>query len=154
MAASLGVLLTRGGFTLRLATAASAPAPLSEERFLEALAGISHTPVRSIGPSLAQLRASASADTTLVLASGPPLPEELTSLIRSGSAFGPKLAVLIYPVDPDTLPPERQAQLEGRATQARLALTRAGWDCLVLPPSVRLKDRWRTPRERLLVPSG
>jgi uncharacterized protein (DUF58 family) len=153
VAASLGVLLGRGGFSLRLATAGSAPAPLSEERFLEALAGISHVPVRSMGPSLAHLRAGASADTTLVLVSGPPLPEELTSLIRSGSAFGPKLAVLVYPVDPATLPPERQAQLEGRATQARLALTRAGWDCVVLPPSVRLKERWHTPRERPLAHS-
>jgi len=154
VAATLGVLLVRGGFTLRLATAASAPAPLSEDRFLEALAGISHVSARSVGPALAHMRAGASADTTLVFVSGPPLPEELTSVLRSGSAFGPKLAVLIYPVDPDTLPPERQAQLEGRATQARLALTRAGWDCLVLPPSVRLRERWNTPRERHLAPSG
>jgi uncharacterized protein (DUF58 family) len=154
VAATLGVLLVRGGFTLRLATASSAPAPLSEERFLEALAGISHVSVRSIGPSLAHLRAGASADTTLVYVSGPPLPEELTSLLRTGAAFGPKLAILVYPVDPDTLPPERQAQLEGRATQARMALTRAGWDCVVLPPSVRLKDRWQTSREPLPAPSG
>jgi uncharacterized protein (DUF58 family) len=154
VAATLGVLLVRGGFSLRLATASSAPAPLSEDRFLEALAGISHVSVRSLGPSLAHLRAGASADTTLVLVSGPPPPEELASILRSGSAFGPKLAVFVYPIDPDTLPPERQAQLEGRATQARMALTRAGWDCIVLPPSVRLKERWNIPRERLLAPSG
>jgi hypothetical protein len=76
------------------------------------------------------------------------------SVIRSGGGFGPKLAVLVYPVEPDTLPPERQAQLEGRATQARLALTRAGWDCLVLPPSARLRDRWHVPKERPLARSG
>jgi hypothetical protein len=110
--------------------------------------------VRSIGPALAHLRASASGDTTLVVVAAPPQPVELTSLIRSGGAFGPKLAVLVYPIDPDTLPPERQAQLEGRATQARLALTRAGWDCIILPPSMRLKDRWHVPKERRLVHSG
>ena len=126
---------------------------MSEERFLEALTGVSHSPVRSIGPALAHLRAGASGDATLVTVAAPPQPAELTSMIRSGAAFGPKLAVLVYPVDPDALPPERQSQLEGRATQARLALTRAGWDCIVLPPSMRLKERWHAPKERLLVHS-
>jgi uncharacterized protein (DUF58 family) len=154
VAATLGVTLARGGFTLRLATADAAPAPLSEERFLEALASVAHAQVRSIGPALAHLRAGASSDTTLVYVGAPPLPGELTTVIRSGGAFGPKLAVLVYPIEPDTLPPERQAQLEGRATQARLALTRAGWDCIVLPPSARLRDRWHVPRDRPLARSG
>src|SRR4249920_277427 len=57
VAATLGVLLSRGGFSLRLATADTAPAALSEERFLEALTGIAHAQVRSVGPSLARLRA-------------------------------------------------------------------------------------------------
>ena len=154
VAATLGVLLSRGGFSLRLATADTPPAALSEERFLEALTGVAHSQARSVGPALAHLRASASGDTTLVVVAAPPQPVELTSMIRSGAAFGPKLAVLVYAVDPDTLPPERQAQLEGRATQARLALTRAGWDCIILPPSMRLKDRWHVPKERRLVHSG
>jgi uncharacterized protein (DUF58 family) len=154
VAATLGVVLSRGGFSLRFATADTPPAALSEERFLEALTSVGHSQVRSIGPALAHLRASASGDTTLVVVAAPPQPLELTSLIRSGGAFGPKLAVLVYPIDPDTLPPERQAQLEGRATQARLALTRAGWDCIILPPSMRLKDRWHVPKERRLVHSG
>jgi uncharacterized protein (DUF58 family) len=154
VAATLGVLLSRGGFSLRFSTADTPPAALSEERFLEALTSVGHSQVRSIGPALAHLRASASGDTTLVVVAAPPQPVELTSLIRSGGAFGPKLAVLVYPVDPDTLPPERQAQLEGRATQARLALTRAGWDCIILSPSMRLKDRWHVPKERRLVHSG
>ena len=51
---------------------------------------------------------------------------------------------------PSSLPPERRTQLEGRATQAVLALTRAGWDVIVLPPSMRLKERWHVPRERPL----
>jgi hypothetical protein len=88
-----------------------------------------------------------------VLVSGPPGPSELPSLIRSASGFGPKLAVLVYPADPHTLPAPRQAEMEGRATQARLALTRAGWDCIVLPPSMRLNQRWHTPQERPLARS-
>ncbi len=147
VAATLGVMLARQGFTLRLATADTPPAPVTEDRFLDALAGLSHHQSRSIGPALSHLRAGSSADTSLVFVSAPPAPGELGSLTRSGAGFGPKLAILVYPVDPETLPPERQAQLEGRATQARLALTRAGWDCIVLPPSMRLKERWHTPRD-------
>jgi uncharacterized protein (DUF58 family) len=154
VAATLGSMLARGGFSLRLATADAQPAAFSEDRFLEVLAGVSHAAVRSLGPSLANLRANASGDTTFIYVGAPTLPGETTSVIRSGGAYGAKLAVFVYPVDPDTLPPERQAQLEGRATQARLALIRAGWDCIVLPPSAQLKDRWHTPRERLLVHSG
>lgn len=151
--ASIGVLLAGGGFTLRLATAETPAAALSEDRFLEALAGVGHAPSRTIGPSLTNLRASAAPDTTLIFVAAPPAPGELTSLMRAGAGFGPKLAVLVYPVDPSTLSPERAAQLEGRATQARLAVTRGGWDCLVLPPSARLTERWHAPRERLLTSS-
>ncbi|MGZ5292585.1 MAG: DUF58 domain-containing protein [Actinomycetota bacterium] len=151
--ATLGVLLARRGFSLKLATAETPPATVTEDRFLDALAGLSHGQARSIGPMLAHLRAGSSADTSLVFVSAPPAPGELTSLIRSGAGFGPKLAVLVYPVDPDTLPPERQAQLEGRATQARMALARAGWDCIVLPPTMKLKERWHAPRDRQLARS-
>ena len=77
----------------------------------------------------------------------------MTSTIRAASGYGPKLAVLIYPVDPQRLTAERLAELEGRATQARLALTRAGWDCILLPPSMRLNDRWHVPKERPLAHS-
>ena len=153
-AASIGVLLARAGFTLRLATADTPSATLSEERFLEALAGVEHTTSRTIAPSLTNLRASASPDTTLILVAAPPAPKELTALMRAGAGFGPKLAVLVYPIDPSALPPERGAQLEGRASQARHAMARGGWDCLVLPPSARLAERWHAPRERLLAPSG
>lgn len=149
-AASIGVLLSAGGFALRFATAETPSASLSEERFLEALAGVEHAASRSIGPSLTNLRGGASPDTTLILVSAPPVPAELTALIRAGAGFGHKLAVLVYPVDPSALPPDRLAQLEGRATQARLAMARAGWDCLIVPPSGRLAERWHTPRERLL----
>jgi hypothetical protein len=125
-------------------------AALSEDRFLDALTGISHTEVRSIGPALTHLRAGSSPETSLVFVSAPPLPGELAALIRAGAGFGQKLAVLIHSNDPLRLPPDRQAQLEGRATQARLSLTRSGWDVIVLSPSMRLQERWHTPTERPL----
>jgi uncharacterized protein (DUF58 family) len=149
-AASIGVLLARRGFVLRLGTTELPAAALSEERLLDALTGISHAEVRSIGPALAHLRSGSAPDTSLVFVSAPPVPAELGALIRAGAGFGQKLAVLIYPTDPGRLPPERQAQLEGRASQARLALARAGWDVIVMPPSMRLQERWHTPLERPL----
>ena len=153
VAASLGVLLARRGFTLRVGSTESRPAAVNEDRFLDTLAGISHAAARSVGPSLAHLRASATSDTSLVYVAAPPAPGELTSLIRAGAGFGPKLVVLVHPVDPQSLPPGRAAQLEGRATQARLAFARAAWDCIVLTPSTSLKERWHAPKERPLVPS-
>jgi len=153
VAATLGVLLGQRGFALRIGTTESPPAPVSEERFLDALAGMSHAAARSVGPALAHLRTSASADTSLVYVAAPPAPGELSSLIRAGAGFGPKLVVLVHPVDPQTLPPGRAAQLEGRATQANLAFARAGWDCIVLTPSTPLKERWHAPRERPLAHS-
>ncbi|MDH5223709.1 MAG: hypothetical protein OEW46_02940, partial [Actinomycetota bacterium] len=154
VAATLGVLLAQRGFALRLGTTENPPAIVSEERFLDALAGISHAAARSVGPSLAHLRTGASPDTSLVYVAAPPAPGELTSLIRAGAGFGPKLVVLVHPVDPARLPPGQAAQLEGRATQATLAFARAGWDCIVLTPSTPLKERWHTPRERPLARSG
>jgi uncharacterized protein (DUF58 family) len=153
-AASIGMLLARGGFSLRIATAEAPPAAVSDEGFLDVLTGVGHAKGRSLGPALSHLRSGSGADTTLIAVTSPPVATELTSLIRAGSAFGPKLAVLIYPVDPDSLPPERQAQLEGRASQARLSLSRSGWDVIVLPPSSRLKDVWHTTRARPLAVSA
>lgn len=153
-AASLGLLASRSGFSLRLATADTPPAPVTEEALLDALAGVSHVQARSIGPTLSRLRSGSGAETTLIAVTAPLLPNELTSLIRTGSAFGPKLAVLVYPADPGTLPPDRGAQLEGRASQARLNLSRAGWDVLILAPSGRLRDVWHAARERALAHSG
>jgi uncharacterized protein (DUF58 family) len=153
-AASIGVLMARSGFTLKVATADARPVPVTEEGFLDTLTGVTHSKARSMGPALSRLRTGSGADTTLIVVAAPPVPTELTSLIRTGAAFGPKLAVLVYPADPETLPPERQAQLEGRASQARLSLSRSGWDVLVLPPSSRLKDLWHTTRVRPLAASG
>jgi uncharacterized protein (DUF58 family) len=154
VAASIGVLMARSGFALKVATADSPPVPATEEGFLDTLTGVTHSKARTMGPALSRLRTGSGADTTLIVVMAPPVPTELTSLIRTGAAFGPKLAVMVYPLDPDTLPPERQAQLEGRASQARLSLSRSGWDVLVLPPSARLKDVWHTTRARPLVGSA
>jgi uncharacterized protein (DUF58 family) len=153
VAATLGMMLVEHGFALKLATADHGPIALTQERFLDELASVSHANSRSIAASLKHLRAGASSETSLILVAGPPSPEELPSLIRSGGGFGPKIAILVYPVDPQTLPPERQAQMEGRASQARHILVRSGWDCLVLPPSMKLKERWHLPVERPLARS-
>jgi hypothetical protein len=142
------VLLARSGFTIRYATASTPLMPAGEEHLLDSLAAVSHEHTRAIGPSLTRLRAGASADATLVAVTAPPLPQEVASLVRAGAAFGPKLAVLVHPVEPSTLPPDRQANLEGRASQARLSLSRSGWDVLVLSPSTSLKDVWPTTRDR------
>jgi uncharacterized protein (DUF58 family) len=149
-AASVGALLIRNGFAIRLATSDTAAAALTEDRFMDALATLAHTSGRSIASSVKHLRAGASPDTTLIVVGAPPAPQELPVLLRAGSGFGPKLAILIHPIDPATASPAHGAQLEGRATQARLAFTRAGWDCLVLSPSMRLNERWHIQRERAL----
>jgi uncharacterized protein (DUF58 family) len=153
-AASIGVLLARSGFSIRYATAGTPLLPAGEDQLLDALAGLSHEHTRAIGPSLTRLRAGASADASLVFVTAPPMPAELPSLVRAGSAFGPKLAVLVYPVDPGSLPPERQATLEGRGSQARLTLSRSGWEVLVVPPSTSMKDVWPTTGYRRSVASG
>ncbi len=154
VAASIGVHLARSGYVLRLATAQLPPEAASEDAFLDALATVSHASARSLHPILSRLRQAAAADTTLVFVSAPPPPAELAALIRSGAGFGPKLAALVHPVDPAALPPERRAQLEGRASQARLSLSRAGWDVLVLGPETRLADVWLSSRNRLPAASG
>jgi len=153
-AASVGVLLARYGFTTRLATTRLPPGVVSEDQLLDTLSGIGHDTARSSTPAVSRLRGSASADTTLVAITAPPDPSELSSLIRVGAVFGPKLAVLVYPIDPAALPVDRQAQMEGRASSARLSLTRSGWEVLVLPPDGRLRDVWQRNRTALPALSG
>ncbi|MEA2522772.1 MAG: hypothetical protein QOI81_2418 [Actinomycetota bacterium] len=150
VAASVGVLLIREGFNLRLATADIAPHPVAEDSFLDELSAVGDVQVRSVSPALANLRAGAAADASLVYVSAPPEGAELAGVMRAGQGFGPRLAVLVYVYEPTSLPPKRQAEQEGRATHARLALIRAGWDVIVLPPSMALRDRWHTPSERQL----
>jgi uncharacterized protein (DUF58 family) len=145
-AASIGTFLARSGALPRLVTT-SAPALLvSEPQLLDALASISHDHERTVTPTIARIRAQASADATLVFVGAAPNVAELPALLRAGAGFGARLAVLVYPQEPAEQTPERQAQLEGMASQARRALTRARWDVLVLTPSMRLADVWNPDR--------
>jgi uncharacterized protein (DUF58 family) len=153
-AASIGMLLVRYGFTIRLATTQLSPSAVSADQLLDTLAGVSHDGARSVGPALGRLRSVASSETTLVAITAPPDPGDLAGLVRLGPVFGPKLAVLVYPVDPSILPPDRQAQIEGRASSARLSLSRGGWEVLVLAPDTMLRDLWQRSRTALPALSG
>jgi uncharacterized protein (DUF58 family) len=153
-AASLGVLLMRYGFSVKLATTQLPPQRVGEEQLLETLAGVSHHTARALSAGLARMRMVAASDATLVVVGAPPPPAELASLLRAGAAFGPKIGVFVHPTDPESLPPDRRGQLEGRATQAQLSMSRSGWEVLVLPPSARLREVWHTSRTRPLVVSG
>jgi uncharacterized protein (DUF58 family) len=153
-AASLGILLVRYGFSVKLATTQMPPQRVGEEALLDVLAGVSHHASRALSSGLTRLRMVAASDTSLVVVGAPPPPTELSSWIRVGAMFGPKVGVFVHPTDPDTLPPDRRAQLEGRASQARLSLSRSGWEVVVLPPSRRLRDVWHVERIQPLVTSG
>jgi uncharacterized protein (DUF58 family) len=153
-AASIGMLLARHGFTIRLATTRLAPSVVSGDEFLDTLAAVSHDGARSAGPALGRLRSAASTETTFVAVTAPPDPADLAALVRLGSAFGAKLAVLVYPVDPATLSPDRQSQIEGRASSARLSLSRGGWEVLVLAPGTSLREVWQRNRTPLPALSG
>jgi len=154
VSASLGILLLRYGFSLKMATTQMPPQRVGEEGLLDALAGVSHHTTRALSTGLTRLRMVAASDTTLVVVGAPPAPNELASWIRTGAMFGPKVAVFIHPTDPETLPPDRRAQLEGRGSQARMSLSRSGWEVLVLPPTRRLMDVWHVERTRPLAVSG
>ena len=70
------------------------------------------------------------------------------------AAYGALLFVVVLAWLRETLPPERRAQLEGRASQAHLSMSRSGWEIVVLPPSARLREVWQASRMRPLVVSG
>lgn len=151
-AASIGVLLARSGFTLRLGTTELAPFSVGEEAFLETLAGVTDVPAHAL--RIERLRQAAAGDSTLVVVTAPPLPAEVAAITRVGTAYGPKIAVLVYPADPSKFPPASQSQLEGRASVARLSLARAGWKVYVLTPEANLRDAWIALRNPLPAASG
>jgi uncharacterized protein (DUF58 family) len=152
-AASVGALFARNGYALALGADELPVRTVSEERFLDELSGLAHGRSRSLARTLTELRLAGGADTSLVFIGAPLAPTELPPLVRAGAAFGPKLAVLVHPIEPDEAPSNRRTQLESRATQSQLTLLRGGWDVVLLSPSVRLKERWHTPRARLSVSS-
>jgi len=145
-AASVGALFVRNGFTLQMGADEIPVRAVTEEHLLDELAGLSHGRGRTISRALTSLRVAGGGDTSLVFIGAPLAPQELPQLVRAGAAFGPKLAILVHPIDPESAPANRRTQLESRATQAHLTLIRAGWDCLVLSPTTRLRERWHTPR--------
>jgi uncharacterized protein (DUF58 family) len=153
-AASVGALFARNGYALALGADEVPVRTVTEERFLDELSGLSHGRSRSLARTLTELRLAGGADMSLVFVGAPLAPTELPQLVRAGAAFGPKLAVLVHPIEPDEAPSNRRTQLESRATQSQLTLLRGGWDVVLLSPSVRLKERWHTPRARLSVSSG
>jgi uncharacterized protein (DUF58 family) len=147
VAATFGALLARSGFSLRLATPDLPAVPLTDERFMETLAAIDHSPRAALDPSLLHLRAVSGADTTLIAVVGVPSPPEIAALSRTGEGFGPKVAVLIYPVDPKTVPAQLQNRMEQQASVARLSLVRAGWEVVLITPIERIADVWRVTRK-------
>lgn len=153
-AASVGVHLSRSGYALRLSAGGTRPLSVTEEGFLEALASVSHTPSKPLASMLVPVRSSAVADTTFAVVTSPLSSAEIASLTRVGTVFGPKVAVLVYPVEPASLPPERRRILEEQATVARLSLARAGWDVFLLGPTGRLQDVWHTSRKKLPAATG
>ena len=109
------------------------------------LTTVSDTQGRSILPSLSSIRTAGSAESSLVLVTAPPNPADLAAFVRAAGS-GPRLAVLVLPVDPAIIPADQAAGLEGRASQARQAFVRAGWEVVVISPSERLAEVWRKNR--------
>jgi uncharacterized protein (DUF58 family) len=147
VAATLGRLLIQAGFAAHLGTVDAPVEQVTENALLERLAALGSLRGKGMGEILAGLRESSPGDTSLVFVSSPPLPGEIPGLIRTGTAFGRKLAVLIYPTDPAGLPPDPAAELQGRASTARHSLQHAGWEVYVLAPEERLAAAWQHRRQ-------
>lgn len=146
-AASVGVLLLRNGFTLRLSSTDMAPVDAGEDSFLETLARLEHSTVAGLG--MGRIRKGADTASTLALVAAVPTPEEIANITRSGAAFGSKVAILVHPHDPGTTDPDFTKELENRASAAQLSLTRAGWEVFVIAPGGKLREVWRGRRNRL-----
>jgi len=154
VAASLGRALSVAGFALRVGMVDKAPTPMTEEQLLELLAAVGPSRTQSLAPSMANLRASSPSDSTLAVVTAPPLSAEVGLLSRIGVAFGRRIAVFVYPVNPSVLTVDAAAELEGRATAARASLGRAGWDIYLVHPEGRLADVWRLKRVGKLLAVG
>ena len=151
VAGSLGLAFIRAGFATHLATAEGIPHAVSEEGLLETLAGVALAQGRGTTDLLKALRAGSLADTTLAFVSAPPAGSDLPSMIRMGSSFGRKLAVLVYPVDPASMGSVAAEEIRGRASAAQASLMRAGWEVYVLSPDERLGDVWQRTTKNLRV---
>lgn len=129
-AASVGVALLRSGLSLRRSTGLLPPEPTTEDALLDVLAGVGEDGT-DVFATLARLRASGTADALLVVVTGTLAPEELAALTRTGTAFGPRLAILV--------PPRAGADTTDAALHT---LARAGWQVRAVPPGTTLRERW------------
>jgi uncharacterized protein (DUF58 family) len=146
--ASLGRSLARTGFSLHLATVDGPTVGATEDQLLETLAGVAPSRTKALTPALSTLRASGPADSTFVLVTTPPMPAETGAITRVGAAFGRRVVVMVYPATLASLPSEAAAELENRATAAKLSFVRAGWDVVVIGPEGSLKDAWQRSRTK------
>jgi hypothetical protein len=126
-----------------MATPDLLPHAVSREEFLEILAVVTATRSRLLTPSLLRLRGQAVAGATLIAVTHLLLPEEIPALTGATSGYGPRVAIMVYPQDPDDLPAERRAEIQAWAHAARTSLARAGWDVVLLSPRRRLADVWQ-----------
>ena len=147
-AASIGVALSRTGFALHLATSESNLTPVAEEQLLERLAAVTATRARTVTDALNRLRSTAVTDSALGLVSGIPSGAEVPAILRAGTGFGRRVAVLVYPPTGQGRN-EARKELEGRASAARTSLQRAGWEVHVLEPEGRLAATWRSRKTKL-----
>lgn len=131
VAASVGVALLRSGLALRRSTGLLAPEPTTEDAFLDTLAGVGEDGA-DLFATLARLRAAGTADAVLVVVTGALAPEELAALTRTGTAFGPRLAILVPP----------HGGRDDAADAALHTLARAGWQVRAVPPGTSLRERW------------
>jgi uncharacterized protein (DUF58 family) len=145
-AASLGVRYLRSGFSVRLATPDLEPAVLERDRFLETLALARWSRSRSLVPALRRLRRGVTGSPSLLVVTHPPTYDECSVLLRTSTAYGPKLAVLLLPGGDLSLPDRRD--LERRLEHAHRSLAREGWEVLTLPLDASLRHRWQRRAKR------
>jgi len=154
VSASLGRALIRAGFALRITSADMAGREMSEELFLETLAGAVPARGKGLSEALTGLRRTAFGDSTLVVVSAPLAAPEAATLQRAGTAFGRKIVVFVLPFSPASAPPDAAAQIQSRANAARSTLQRSGWDVYVINPDGRLRDAWQARGTKKLQAAG
>jgi uncharacterized protein (DUF58 family) len=155
-AGSMGRSLLRAGFVVRLAMVDAPAEPVAEERLLETLAGVTASRERNIGGVLAGLRSTALSESTLIVVSSPPIGAEVEMLQRFGARFGRKVAILVLPTWPSSVPREVSEETENMLRAAVSTLRGSRWKVCVLPPNGRLAEEWKnsTIRRPLTVSSS
>ena len=130
-AASVGTLFLRSGVDVRLGTIDLPPRPLAADAYLEALALVEPSIAQRYGTALVPLRDRSSTGSTILLVTGIPTEDDLAALLSATGGFGHKVAILLA------------ADLEDeRLRAARVAMAKAEWRTVILPPDRRLKDVW------------